>query len=295
MYSIDDLTEVVAEITVTDTLPCCWFVIAAWAEEDKQWCGVEFGFGDHDAALFRIDAYGPCFPDDGLEISTDHWPGPSEGTAFVVTGPEWSGNWLPVYYFQGLAYGYGATTVIPLNEDPATGFIGFSNCLCPSTQWEVEPEGRGAMGIATPGIVPQFPVWEMGACCYETGDCILLPEPECYSQGGWYAGGDCQPNPCPQPQGACCVGGYCHVTDPEECQGIGGEWLGTMTACDPNPCEAVCCLPPTFEECIITLEDDCAWQGGHWHPDWVSCERNVCELISPARPATWGRIKSMYR
>ena len=66
----------------------------------------------------------------------------------------------------------------------------------------------------------------------------------------------CNPNPCPQPTGACCYqDGSCQVTTQAACI---GEWMGMNTVCDPDPC------PP----CVLTVtspnggED---WQAGSEH------------------------------
>lgn len=73
-----------------------------------------------------------------------------------------------------------------------------------------------------------------GACCDEQdGSCILLTEADC--DGDWLGAETvCDPNPCPQPLGACCFeDGSCIFVTDADCE---GEWLGLDTACDPNPC-----------------------------------------------------------
>lgn len=296
-HAIGALGDVIAQIDVATYAPVVWYVVAAWEQEDKTWCGTEFGFGDFDAGLFAFVGTFPCFPVDGLEIPTGGWPGPNEGTAFVVTGDPWMGNWVPVYFFGGYAYGYGSSTVIPLAADPPTGFAGFGNCAAPPQQFNVEGEQLGAMGVNTPGVVPVFPVPpERWACCFDDGHCEMWAEQECYLMGGylWLEGLTCDPNPCPQP-GACCMGGLCEVLFEEECGLIGGEWLGAGTVCEPNPCPAVCCYGDTLHECMITLEEECASLNGAWHPEWTSCEPNPCDMYTPTEKASWGTIKSMYR
>ncbi len=117
-YRIEDCEDQVNRIDTYDQV--IWFVLAAW-DEEKEWCGTEFGFGDYDPAAFVVTDYGPCWPEDGLEIPTASWPGPEEGTAIVVTGDPWEGNLVPVYWFAGYAYEEG---LIPLAVDPATEFAG---------------------------------------------------------------------------------------------------------------------------------------------------------------------------
>jgi hypothetical protein len=139
----------------------CWFVLAAWTEE-KEWCGSEFGFGDFDPGLFLFGEFGPCFPPSGgLELHTPGWPGPNEGTAFVVTGEPWQGNLVPIYYFMGNPYGqYYGPGLIPLGVNPEHGLAGSANCQAPPQVWDALC--LGAMGIDMDGIscflVPPTPV-----------------------------------------------------------------------------------------------------------------------------------------
>ncbi|MFC1573456.1 T9SS type A sorting domain-containing protein, partial [Candidatus Eisenbacteria bacterium] len=77
-----------------------------------------------------------------------------------------------------------------------------------------------------------------GACCFPDGHCEFLTQAEC--TGTWLGIGTvCDPNPCPQPPGACCFhDGTCQVLTQVECTNQSGEqWLGFGTACDPNPCD----------------------------------------------------------
>jgi hypothetical protein len=293
-YAIGDLEQVNAQVFTPDALGLIWYVIAAWELEDKTWCGTEFGLASYDPAVFVFTEAEPCFPAAGLELPTPGWPGPGEGTAFVVTGDPWGGNWVPVYACRGYAYGYGAQTVIPLAPDPATGFVGFTNCVLPPRPFAVATEQRGALGINTQGTVPAWPASSIWACCFPSGDCLMLSWYECESAGGvWHEGIDCDSdNPCVPVTGACCMGGYCEEWIREICDLHGGSWYGPQTDCDPNPCEAVCCFET---ECVITLEAICRAGGGNWHPEWTSCERgrSVC-WPTPARDVSWGTIKRVF-
>lgn len=150
-HAITTFDENVCRVDVPgDYLPCCWFIIAVWQEE-KIWCGTEFGFGDYDPAIFTYLEYEPCYPPDGgLEIPTSGWPGPNEGTAFVVTGAPWEGNFVPVMFFGGYAYSYAGPGIILVAEDPVTGFVGFSNCAAPPEPYDCE--ALGGLGINMDGI-----------------------------------------------------------------------------------------------------------------------------------------------
>jgi hypothetical protein len=102
--------------------PFLWYVIAAWSEP-KEWQGFGFGLGTYDKSIFAFTAYGPCYPETGLALGTPKWPGPDEGVAVVTTADvaPWSGNFVPIYYFIGYAYGPGT---IPLSVEPRTQTAG---------------------------------------------------------------------------------------------------------------------------------------------------------------------------
>lgn len=142
-HAIDACEEQVNRIDTYN--PVLWFVLAAWSEE-KEWCGTEFGFGEFDPGIFEFVDFGPCFPEDGLEIPTQDWPDPGDGTAIVVTGETWRGNFTPVYFFAGYAYSLG---VIPLSTDPATDFGGTSNCETQPEAWPAD--AFGGMGLFCDG------------------------------------------------------------------------------------------------------------------------------------------------
>ena len=165
-----------------------WYVIAAW-EEEKEWCGTEFGFGSFDPAIYSFLDWGACLPNE-LEISTTNWPGPNEGTAVVATDTRWEGNFPAVYYFSGYAYSQGQ---IPVAEDPAKAFGGFANCAVPGERWEPQ---YGAIGIfqdgasVCPGVVPtdelEMLFHEYPAVCCLGNSCSVLLERDCQALRGTY-------------------------------------------------------------------------------------------------------------
>ena len=271
-HAISSFEETVCRIDVQTFLPCCWFVIAAW-EEEKIWCGTEFGFDDYNPNIFLFTEYSPCYPPDGgLEIPTPGWPGPLEGIAFVVTGAPWEGNFVPVMFFGGYAYAYAGPGLIPVGDDPATGFTGFSNCAAPPVPFTVDWERRGGMGINMDGICFGGPPPTPGACCFDDGHCEFHTEDMCYAVGGYLWLGPwvpCDPNPCLQ-TGACCLPeppGECQVMYEEDCLLVGGEWLGPGTDCEGFPCGPpvrVCCHD--CGECTLVFEEECEALFGVYHP-----------------------------
>ena len=174
-----------------------------------------------------------------------------------MTGAPWEGNYIPVMHFSGYAYGYSGEGKIPIDVDPSTGFVGFSNCEAPPLEFDAEQ--LGALGIDMDGIYAQPISPPYGACC--------LPDNQCIDASLYM------------------------------CSQMGGEWMGPETHCEPeNPCEGVwvCCV---MCDCyIFGTQMECEAMGGVFHPEWDSCEPNPCiGPHSPANETSWGAIKGMYR
>ena len=84
-----------------------------------------------------------------------------------------------------------------------------------------------------------------GACCIATPGggggfvCEILTADECAAAPGDYQGDGsfCDPDPCPQPIGACCLtDGSCIEVVEDECTAAGGSFFGPGSVCDPSPC-----------------------------------------------------------
>lgn len=123
-----------------------WYVLAAFSDS-TDWCGVAFGLDNYSAEIYGFAEWGPCYPEGGLELPSDEWPAPNEGTSFVTTSTPWSGRILPVYYFAGYAYEEG---LLPLGVDPHYEMGGTSSCTMPTV--ERHAEEFGAMGLFRDGI-----------------------------------------------------------------------------------------------------------------------------------------------
>lgn len=121
-----------------------------------------------------------------------------------------------------------------------------------------------------------------GACCFAGGVCEVVTELECGQNDGNYQGDEttCDPNPCPQPVGACCLvprGVPCVVVTAEECALQEGNFLGNGTTCDPNPCPlpiGACCYQDG--SCVPYTEQDCDANGGVFQGDFTACDPNPC-------------------
>jgi len=193
-YAITSCEEQVNRIDTSQNV--IWFVLSSW-DESKRFSGTEFGLGSYSPESFAFVGFGPCFPNEGLEIPTANWPGPNQGTAFVVTQDAWTGNLVPVYWFAGYAYSEG---VLPLSIDPTTGLGGWTNCEDPPLVSAAT--GFGGMGLFTDGVYV------------------------CPGSGGLG----------PQGVGACCLGESCRLLTTEECEGARGEFHPGAGSCTPNPC-----------------------------------------------------------
>ena len=124
-----------------------WFVLAAW-DEEKEWCGTQFGFDSYGPGIFGFVDWGPCYPVNGIEFASPGWPGPNEGTACVTSSTDtWSGNLVPVYFFAGYAYAEGILSLAP---DPRMGFGGTANCPFPPSTFSAAR--HGGLGLFTDGI-----------------------------------------------------------------------------------------------------------------------------------------------
>jgi hypothetical protein len=272
-----------------------WFVLAAW-DEPKAWKGVEFGFANYTASLFGLYASGPCYPaSGGLEIPTAGWPGPNEGTAFVATGSgSWSGNYVPVYYFAGYAYGAAlGSTIIQIGIDPPNNTVELSNIQSPPQIYPITPANRGGLGINTDGVEvhPVYVAPERACCNPTTHACTIQTEADCATAGGVWKSNvtTCTPNPC-IPTGACCWGSTvinCSILSEADCSAkphplySHGVWKGEAVPCEPYPCtvlqERVCCLPD--HSCQVLNSFQCTDLGGTWHDHYESCADAHCDAL----------------
>ncbi|MCK4304531.1 MAG: hypothetical protein KAY24_09860, partial [Candidatus Eisenbacteria sp.] len=212
-FAISDCEDQLNRIDGWDDV--VWFVLVAWGE-DKVFSGVEVGFKRYPSDTFEFTDHGPCFRYTGLELPTSGWPGPGEGTA-IVAGRSWIGNFVPVYYFTGYAYGTG---VLQLGANPHTGFGGMANSGIQVQVWAAD--AFGGVGCHTDGVYacPKSALTGLGGGdlrqgdddreaggfqsllrdvlsdnppkeaaptlipCYLNGECIFLPPSECLAENG---------------------------------------------------------------------------------------------------------------
>ncbi len=180
-----------------------------------------------------------------------------------------------------------------VNLDPTIGMQHFDLCyIFPdfNPEW-VSVDVRGYNFEILNGVITHECIFDTlphkGRCCYPdaTGmiQCADIYQCECAMLGGtWDVSPNCTANPCPQPQGACCMpDGSCVQTDINTCgQILHGMWMGVGVPCVPNPCpqpepdSGACCYPDG--SCMYRDSISCIQTGGAYQGDGVSCTPNPC-------------------
>jgi hypothetical protein len=121
-----------------------------------------------------------------------------------------------------------------------------------------------------------------GACCAPEGTCTVTTQGNCVTPAAWHSEWvTCSPNPCPQPQAACCnlLTGSCTVTVRDSCAPP-SIWYVEWQTCSPNPCtqpNGACCAPDGA--CTVTTQAACS---GTWTTGGV-CTPNLCAQLSLTR------------
>jgi hypothetical protein len=138
----------------------------------------------------------------------------------------------------------------------------------------------------------------IGACCLD-GNCTdNVLESVCLADLGAVFQGDgttCLSDPCPQAEGACCIGVSCLIATESDCTTLfSGIYQGDGTNCDINPCQPVdptgaCCFSCTGGApsapcpdasgpavgCVEVTAAACAAAGGLYVGDNSTCSQGV--------------------
>lgn len=214
-----------------DDSPVLIFVLAAFPDwVSPRLTGVVFGI----SYTTEVAAHGRG-PDVEFELATTDWPSSGSGTG--VTFESNGGGIEPmedrlstIYWF--LAYAYQGST-FEIVEHPNLGGPSFADDAIPAQLDDVRRDDRGMIGFGVPGYNPCLANVETGACCYETGVCLINAEVACDDEDGVYLGDNepCAPYAC---VGACCYEGDCTQELPLECERIGGWFRGIGIPCTSN-------------------------------------------------------------
>jgi hypothetical protein len=207
----------------------------------------------------------------------------------------------------GITFGldYDASTIVLLSVTSCGDFE------LPTADWPAPGSGT-AVVWATARTEQLVRVYSLLGYSYYEQPALLhaIPHP---TQGGFFADDDIPSNldpiaafgalgfftdgnaPCLNGPitGACCLPDCtCQVMMVDECQALGGTYLGDDTGCDPAPCDwpfGACCL--VDGTCVEMLSCACETSGGEFIGG--TCEPNPCS--TPALERTWGGVKATYR
>jgi hypothetical protein len=201
--------------------------------------------------LLPADCAGP----NAVEPGNDVWYSLAIQTSGVLNVTRCFGTYLPSVAF------YSACSDNPFFPGQSTAFAcGYSSSpscdpivlstpvtagqtiICRISGNTVDPGPSSGQTTITFTIVPP----PVGACCAPDGTCVVSSAEECI---GTYQGNDtvCDPNPCPLPLGACCVGVACSQTTEGDCAIAGGVWIGEGLPCLDEPGNLVTCCPANFD------------------------------------------------
>jgi hypothetical protein len=269
--------------TQVNTMPCSddyewvWYIVSNFYES-KTFKAVEYGI-IYDPDLYLYAAGTLCTPSAALTIeypATGDWPDAGSGISIALTGtPYWTGTMVT----SGMVYGWHYCNMVPtsitLGPMPLSGGIGW---LAPDAR-TFAAACIGVLGIDMAGqsccsVAPQ-------ACCFADGHCEVRVTADCSAAGGVvYPDPDCDPNPCPVPTQACCIGADCQELTPAACVAQGGV-VYPDPDCDPNPCPVptqACCIGADCQELTPAA---CVAQGGVVYPD-PDCDPNPCPVPTQA-------------
>lgn len=140
-------------------------------------------------------------------------------------------------------------------------------------------------GSVPPQLTIDFtPTGDVFACCFTNGDCTVTDTTSCNNNGGTpdTNTSSCDPNPCPQPIGACCNAdeSCSDSVDRLTCEQGGGVFQGEASACSDNQVD--CGLTPFVDPLPIppVLQPDVA--GGTGYTVSVEAASQVLHSELPA-------------
>ncbi len=223
---------------------------------------VEIQIVDFDSDSLMILDFG--IPDGATFTATPNWPN-NGGTATIT-------------YQQPLTNHVAQLCWIAVVPSAAGSIdFGIAKFYYNEVDYILSSDDTPIAAFGDDGYNPVFPedVPVLRVCCDE-GECNITTAAECIADGKtWMSDEDaCDPNPCAQPERACCFGlGECLVVEEAACD---GDWLAGETSCDPNPCEvfATCCLPDG--SCDILTSANCSDNGGIWYIEIDNCADVDC-------------------
>jgi len=142
----------------------------------------------------------------------------------------------------------------------------------------VDPGGwfHGQRTVCDPNLC------DFGACCEPCEECLDdYAREACEAEGWTWAGANvpCPASPgdlCPEITGACCNGANCSEVCDDDCDALGGDYLGDGTTCEPNFCAGACCVYGTG--CGDTTREICGSASGDFKGEGTTCDALPPEL-----------------
>ena len=201
-------------------------VTAAWVE-GVEGCGVRGG-GQGEPST------------GGVTWNTMPGSGPASGSTLInTTTPAWNSTAAMVSDVQGWL------------DNPGTNYgwvlIGDETTKTTTRRFDSRE------GASPPQLVVEFdldPNTPVEACCQD-GSCTLTAIGSGTCTGTTEPVNTCDPNPCPQPTGACCnPDNTCSDTDRLTCEGAGGEFVGgncNQADCGLTPFVEALPIPPVMQ------------------------------------------------
>jgi len=263
-----------------------WYVLASFPEEiSPRVTGVQFGIAYDESRISVVD-YG--FADGTTNYRTYWYPGSGENVR-VYFDEERSERLFEVAWFAGVSTG-GASVF----EFDSTSVTYFWNDLSPT-----RVESYGSLGFGEDG---EFVCNPTSACCLPDGTCAVLSDFTCEDREGIeLEEPTCNPDPCLEFTGACCLPGdpeRCVVETRTGCEASAGLFIGLGAVCPPYACElGVCCLDGYNPKgCEILRGASCLAGGGDHivgQTDPELCFHFCC--CGPTIESSWGTIKQKFR
>ena len=247
-----------------DTPAVIWFLAAFRPEASPGVTTVQFGVMHNLPSADYFSGYGACGPQP-LELPDGGWPfGDGNSSGNLVAYGAAVYSNLFPFYWFA-AIGSLPNSYLGSRTYPSTDEAKFVDDGQPPVEDLCHNFGMVAWDGTGQNTCPEF-IPPQGACCFEDGSCQVLLQDECNTLGGTYVGDDtvCEPTTCPQPEACCFYGGACEILLPEICIGQQGTPQGPGSVCDPNTCP----LPP----------EACCFDDGS------------CQFIPPADCAALGGV-----
>jgi hypothetical protein len=308
--------------TMAEGVTQVWYVLAAfWPYTCPRLKALAFRIRYDESKIFVSAGFnGPSDPETALTLplpsDQNQNQFPADGSGMTLSFTKVRTSLLQeLWWFSGYVYVGATDATFALDIVREENNDVFVDDAVPSHADPIAGVGVLGLGGGAVGYNPNSPL-PVGTCCLTDGTCDVTIQPECRGTWTWAISHFCDPNPCPQPTGACCnqTTGTCSVMTQAACQ---LSWMGPDVPCNTVTCQVTapagsCCL--SNGSCSVTVQAACAaiWtlsgtcvpnicpapdvegaccaaqgtcaltmradceQPSQWHAEWPACEPNPC-------------------